>query len=230
MTILTTAVPVLIMRLLRRYFRRTAREEGGGGRPSSILGSGADNIYSGQRVVRHDREKTIAYNIFQHIFLQGWSFLPFAIFVTGAEVTLRYNGIQGVNTVNSASQLVPLVLALGLLVHVIGTTLIRLGYGFRQAFDEDAAAVTAAAAHAGGLNDDADDDRTSTRSNFRRDLRVERGWLGVIGRFLFRLYCAFVTGYDQEDAKPMHPNSVTVCPKRSDRSETGIELEDGPRP
>ncbi|KAI1808629.1 hypothetical protein F4811DRAFT_500140 [Daldinia bambusicola] len=210
-----------------RYFQKMAREEEESGDPAPVLVSGADARFPRQALARYAGEKGIAYNIFQQIFLQGWSFLPFAIFVTGAEVTLRYNGIQGVSTVNSASQLVPLVLALGLLVHVIGTTLIRLGHGFRRAFDEDAAA---AGAPAGGLNDDADDDRTSTRSDFRRELREGRGWVGVIGRLLFRLYCAFVTGYDQEDEKPIHPNSVTVCPKRSHPSEGNVELKSGPRP
>ncbi|KAI0122241.1 hypothetical protein F4814DRAFT_408044 [Daldinia grandis] len=165
----------------------------------------------GLRVARTTSEKITAHNVLQQILLQGWSFVPFAIFVSGAEITLRYNDIRGVNTVNSASQLVPLVLALGLLVHVIGNTLIRLAYGFRHAFDEDAA---------GGLDDNNDDDRSST----------ERGWLGIIGRFLFRLYCAFIVGYSQKEVKPTHPNFATGCPKRSHCTEEGIELEGGPRP
>ncbi|KAI6081536.1 hypothetical protein F4821DRAFT_25415 [Hypoxylon rubiginosum] len=76
-------------------------------------------------------------DIVQHIYLQFWSLIPFAVFVSGAEVTLRYNNIQGVNTVHSASQLVPLVLALGLLVDVIIKTLRKLSHGFRHAFDEE---------------------------------------------------------------------------------------------
>ncbi|KAI2636493.1 hypothetical protein GGS26DRAFT_497439 [Hypomontagnella submonticulosa] len=81
-------------------------------------------------------------NILQHISLQGWSVIPFAVFVSGAEVTLSYNSIQGVQTVDSVSQLVPLVLALGLLVHVIGKTVMKLAHGFRHAFDEDATGRT----------------------------------------------------------------------------------------
>ncbi|KAI1642237.1 uncharacterized protein F4817DRAFT_308375 [Daldinia loculata] len=173
------------------------------------------------RVARATDEKSTAHNTLQHIFLQGWSFFPFAIFVSGAEITLRYNDIRGVNTVNSASQLVPLVLALGLLVHVIGNTLMRLAYGFRHAFDEDVS---------GRLDSDNDGNHSSTRSDLRRELREERGWLGVIGRSLFRLYCAFTVGYNQEEVKPRHPNSATSCPKRSHRTEVDIELEGGPRP
>ncbi|KAI1469386.1 uncharacterized protein F4812DRAFT_327902 [Daldinia caldariorum] len=214
---------LIFAHLVSRYFRKMVREEGDGGGPAPVLVSGADARFPRQALPRYAGEEGIAYNIFQHIFLQGWSFLPFVIFVTGAEVTLRYNGIEGVNAVNSASQLIPLVLALGLLVHVIGTTLIRLGRGFRHAFDEDAAAP------AGGLNDGSNDDRTSTRSDFRRELQEERGWVGVIGRFLFRLYCAFATGYDQEDEKPIHPNSVSICPRKS-HPPGDVELESGPRP
>lgn len=106
---------------------------------SPPLISVTDNLSVDPRVARATDEKSTAHNTLQHIFLQGWSFFPFAIFVSGAEITLRYNDIRGVNTVNSASQLVPLVLALGLLVHVIGNTLMRLAYGFRHAFDEDVA-------------------------------------------------------------------------------------------
>ncbi|KAI0844951.1 hypothetical protein F5Y00DRAFT_273435 [Daldinia vernicosa] len=171
------------------------------------------------RVARLTDEE-ITHNTLQHIFLQGWSFLPFAISVSGAEITLRYNDIRGVNTVNSASQLVPLVLALGLLVHVIGNTLARLAYGFRHAFDEDAASR---------LDNNNDHDRSLTRTDVGRELREERGWLGVVGRFLFRFCCAFAVGYNQEEVKPAHPNSAG-CPKRNHCTEVGIELEGGPRP
>ncbi|KAI0382807.1 hypothetical protein F5Y04DRAFT_279582 [Hypomontagnella monticulosa] len=161
-------------------------------------------------------------NILQHISLQGWSLIPFAVFVTGAEVTLAYNNISGVNTVNSVSQLVPLVLALGLLVHVISKTIVKLVHGYRHAFDENATGRT------GGAENDDHDPR---RSEYRRELREETGWLGTIGRFLFRVYIAFDVGYNQDnEEEPVQSDSDPDCPKRGQYSAVDIELEGGARP
>ncbi|KAI4865269.1 hypothetical protein F4820DRAFT_469917 [Hypoxylon rubiginosum] len=166
-------------------------------------------------------ESVAAGIMIQQIFMQFWSLIPFAIFVSGAEVTLRYNNIQDVNTVDSASQLIPLVLALGLLVHVISKTLRKLGRGFRHAFDQDAEE------HADG------EDRDTTRDEFRRELLEERGWLGAIGRFLFRIYCALVVGYNQAEGEEEEPNqsgSGSGCPKSGQYSVVDVELQSGTRP
>ncbi|XXG96430.1 hypothetical protein Hte_002713 [Hypoxylon texense] len=159
-----------------------------------------------------------ASGIFQHIFLQFWSLIPFAVFVSGAEVTLQYNNIVGVNTVDSASQLIPLVLALGLLVDVISKTLRKLGHGFRHAFDENAE----------GRADG--DNRDSWMDELRRELPGEQGWLAIIFRFGFRVYCALVAGYSPAKGEAEEPNqsgSSTGCPKGGQYSAIDVELQSG---
>lgn len=166
-------------------------------------------------------------DIVQHIYLQFWSLIPFAVFVSGAEVTLRYNNIQGVNTVHSASQLVPLVLALGLLVDVIIKTLRKLSHGFRHAFDEEIEAEEHLARADGG-------DQNPAQDSFRQELLQETGWFGIIGRFLFRVYRAFAVGYNNEAEKEEEElnqsGSVTGCPKRGQYASVDVELQGGTRP
>ncbi|KAI1384744.1 uncharacterized protein F4822DRAFT_372048 [Hypoxylon trugodes] len=202
----------IIIHLGVRYLRKKAQEENRDqAPPSSVL----PNMEAPRG------EQRVAQNIIQHIYIQGWSVIPFAVFVTGAEITIRYNNIQGVNTVDSASQLVPLVLALGLLVHVMSKTVVKLGYGFRHAFDEST------------TGQDANDDNESilVRSEFRRDLLEERGWLGVIGRFLFRVYCAFAVGYNPDEEEEPNQSSTSLgCPKSGQYSVVDIEMESGARP
>ncbi|KAI1769142.1 hypothetical protein GGR53DRAFT_528981 [Hypoxylon sp. FL1150] len=141
-------------------------------------------------------------------------------FVSGAETTLRYNNIQGVDTVNSASQLVPLVYALGLLLQVIIETLRKLTHGFRHAFDADEQ-LNRAVGH--------DHDLTQ----LRQELLQERGWFGVVGRFLLRVFCAFAVAYDRAEEEEEEPNQSgpsTGCPKRGQYASVEVELHGGAQP
>ncbi|KAI2626758.1 hypothetical protein GGR54DRAFT_485040 [Hypoxylon sp. NC1633] len=174
----------------------------------------AQRVHEAQQVPRPRGERFRINNIIQHIVLQFWSFLPFIIFVTGAEVTIRYNNIEGVNTVDTASQLVPLVLALGLLAHIIAKTTMKFVHGFRHAFDEVA------------TEDGEDDDFNDAR----RELMEERGWLGAIGRFLFRVYGAFSVGYNEvEEEEPTSSGPGSGCPKNTQYTTVEVELEGGAR-
>lgn len=74
-----------------------------------------------------------------HISTAVRSILPFSVSVAGAEVTIRWNNIRGVNELSSASQLIPLVLGLGLLIYVLHGTLRTLYHGFKHALSEDGA-------------------------------------------------------------------------------------------
>ncbi|KAI1395247.1 hypothetical protein F4819DRAFT_202610 [Hypoxylon fuscum] len=217
--IISIPIQLLISRLVNRHLRRMAQEEP----PTLDLPEDAEDNESANGVLevseeaRPIDERFIMQNILQHVSLQFWSLFPFAIFVAGAEVTLQYNSIQGVNTVNSASQLIPLVLALGLLLHVIGNTLLKLGHGFRHAFDEDATE------HADGTDDE--DNDGVFRSEFRQGVQDEQGWIGIIGRFLFRVYCAFAVSYNE--GEPSEPDFAVGCPKSGQYSAVDIQLEDG---
>ncbi|KAL7626542.1 hypothetical protein AAE478_003314 [Parahypoxylon ruwenzoriense] len=206
-----------------RMLRRTAREEHNSSAPApnSAVLQDRNTSEGDSRVSRPtEGQYPVEQNVFSHIYLQAWTLIPFAVFVSGAEMTIRFNNIQGVNTVNSASQLIPLVLALGLLVHVISKMFIKLSYGYRHAFDIN---ETDDAAESG------DNDTDSTRGDIRRQLREERGWLGTIGRFLFRVYCAFVVSYnpDEEDEEPHQLGSAAECPENGRYSAMDIELEGG---
>ncbi|KAI0180806.1 hypothetical protein GGR52DRAFT_5982 [Hypoxylon sp. FL1284] len=166
-----------------------------------------------------DKEILILGNIIQHVIVQFWSLIPFAICVSGAEVTLWYNDIQNVNTVDTASQLIPLVFALGLLVHVVSRTSMKLRHGFLHAFDE---------VHTDEVDDDSHD---PTRDELRQRLREERGRLGGIGRLLFRVYCGLVEGYSQtedesedEGEGPGQSGSATGCPENGRNVAADVQL------